>query len=335
VVGFYQSRGYDLASLPDETLLVFDWGGGTLDITIARARDGRLEEVANAGLPGIAGDRFDEQVRKWASARFLDRHQLRPEAFAPSRRTLDRFTEEAEQRKIDLSSEEQVTVRVAGVAEIAGQRYHLREDLDRSTFEHLIHDDIESAMHAVRVALDDAGIGPEEVDQALLIGGSSAIPLLRREMQHLFGTRAHGVVNSQTIIAEGAAAVAFHGYQPFLVRPVQMQLADGSALPIFDSTSLVPAGTKEVTLFCTDNRDGEARLIVAQDRRTGRSMSHSQPVLNVPVRSDLPRPFQHERVYASFAIDDDLMLTLQAHGAASGQVVQLEIPDLVFGLRLR
>lgn len=336
VVGDYQARGYDLASLPSETVLVFDWGGGTLDITITKTREGQIEEVAAVGLPDVAGDRFDEAIRKWASSRFVERHQVRPDAFAPAARTMDRLVEESEARKIDLSSNEKVAVRVANVLEIDGQRMHINEPLDRSAFEDLIKIHLESAMHKVREALGQAGITADEVDRALLIGGSSEIPLLRKAMRDLFGTRAVSVQNSQSVIAEGAAAVAFYGYQPVLSRPVKLMLSDGSALEVFDRDTLLPAATKDVTLFCTDNRDGEARLIVAQERRPGdRTTLFQQAVLRVPVSRELPRPYSHERVYATFGVDENLVLNVKAYGAAQQRVAALSVPDLTFGLRIR
>jgi molecular chaperone DnaK len=96
VVGYYRSIGSNLGALPTETILVFDWGGGTLDMTLVRSEAGRLEELATGGLAEIAGDRFDEYLEKRARSSFLERRALQPEHFRPSRPTLDRFAAESE-----------------------------------------------------------------------------------------------------------------------------------------------------------------------------------------------------------------------------------------------
>jgi molecular chaperone DnaK len=337
VVGHYRARGFDIGSLPDETVLVFDWGGGTLDITLTRTLDGRIEEIATGGLAKVAGDRFDDHLRDWARSRFLERRLLRPEAFSPSPRARDRFTLRSEQTKINLSAQQQDVLRVPGIAEIDGEVLDLREDVTRGDFEAMIRTDMQDALHQVDLVLDEARVAPEEVDRVLLIGGTSEIPLLRAEMERRFGVKVEAVPNSQTIIAEGAAAIAYYGYRPYLVRPVQLQLADGSALTIFDSGTLVPFDAeKQLTLFCTDNRDGEARLVVTEQSRSyDPSSVREQTILNVPVDPNLPRPYNHERVYATFRVDDDLILDVRAYGATREVITHKQVHDLKFGLRVR
>jgi hypothetical protein len=139
------------------------------------------------------------------------------------------------------------------------------------------------------------------------------------------------------VIAEGAAAIAFHAYVPFLTRPVLVGLADGTAYPVFDRDTVVPvAARRELTLFCTDNRDGEARLIVGERTRENDPDSIRQHVVvRVPVSPDLPKPYNHERVYASFEVDDDLVLRVRANGATLRQEATAAVHDLKFGLRVK
>jgi molecular chaperone DnaK len=336
-VAYHRQQGYDIESLPDQRLLVFDWGGGTLDITLVQVRGGRLEEIATGGLDGIAGDRFDERIQDWARTTFLDRYQLRPEAFVVSAGTRDRLREECERAKIALSAHDREVVRLAEVLRIDDRPYDLRAELSRIEFESLIRNDVNAALMQLDCVLQEAALSYHEIDSVLLIGGTSNIPLVRREMEKRFGSRCVQVPNAQTIIAEGAAIVAYHRYAPVLSSPIQLQLCDGSWYTIFDADTLVPIdGQKTVTLFCTDNRDGEARLIVRQERHgiDGRIQPVSA-VLSVPVSRDLPRPYNHERVYASFTVDEDFVLSVEAHGATRQQVVRCDVHDLRFGLRVR
>jgi len=336
VVGYYRGQGKDLKTLPNETILVFDWGGGTLDITLTRVRDGRLEEIATGGLGEVAGDRFDEHIRRWATGRFLDRHQLRAEAFHPSPRRIDLFAAESERAKISLSERDADNVRLAGILQVGDSHFDLLEPVSRRDFEGLIADDLNDALHEVERLLDEARVQANEVDRVLLIGGSSLIPILQEEMTRRFGMRATTLPNGQTVIAEGAAAIAYFGYEPFLARTVSLRLADESLLPVFGRDTLIPqTSDKEVTLFVTDNRDGEARLVVEERVREGDARMVQHLVLPVPVRRELPRPYHHERVYARFHIDENLILRVDAHGAAAGQLVSGEIHDLKFGLRVR
>jgi molecular chaperone DnaK (HSP70) len=339
VVGYYRQLGRDLERLPTELVLVFDWGGGTLDITLTHSERGRLEELAIGGLIEVAGDRFDEHVERWALAKMMDRAGGQPdEEFRPVGRQRDRLIGESERVKIRLSEEESEVVRVAALTEIGGEPVDLREPLTRSEFNGLIRRDVADAIHQVHTILAEARVEPSDVDRAILIGGSSEIPLLQAEMQRLFGVRAESLgPRSQTIIAEGAATVAQYGFQPFLTRPVQLALADGSQLPVFGRETVVPVeGAKRLTLFVTDPRDGEARLVVTEQiRRADEGSVQQQTVLPVRVEDGLPKPYNHERVIADFEIDENLILQISAWGASRQEIASAELHNLTFGLRLQ
>jgi molecular chaperone DnaK len=196
--------------------------------------------VATGGLPTVAGDRFDEHIRLWATSRFIERSGLRPEAFNPSPGNVDLLIAESERAKISLSDRVAETVRLPRLVEISGKVYDLSEPFERRDFEALIRVDLEDALHEVHRMLDEARVSLDEVDRVLLIGGSSRIPILRAEMKRLFGMRATTVENSQTVIAEGAAAIAFFRYEPFLARPIKLRLATHTTMTIFDRDTIVP-----------------------------------------------------------------------------------------------
>lgn len=338
VVGYAHSRGYRMEQLPSEVIMVFDWGGGTLDITLTRSEGGRIEELATGGLLHAAGDRFDEHLQGWGLARMMDRIGAGPGEIAPKGRHRDRLLLESERVKIRLSSATEDVMNVASLAEVGGREVDMEEPVHRSTFEELIRNEVNDAMGEVHRVLDDARVDPTDVDRVLLIGGTSEIPLLQHRMQETFGVRAEALrEQSQTIIAEGAAIVAQRGYQPFLTRPVQIALADGSQLTVFDRDTLVPvSGAKQLTLYCTDPRDGVAHLVITEQVRADeRGSTRQQEVLSVPVNPGLPRPYNHERVHASFEIDQDLVLHARAWGASQQTVVETRVADLTFGLRMR
>jgi molecular chaperone DnaK (HSP70) len=335
VVGYYRSMQTDLRDLDSERILVFDWGGGTLDVTLAKVGDGRIEELATSGIGDIAGDHFDEAIRGWAVSRFRDRHSI-AETVRPDARTEDRIIAECERRKIELSSVSSTTVDVPNVINYEGRWLDVQEPIDRPTFEDLIAPDMDRAIAEVDAVIADTRLTNGEIDRVLLIGGSSGIPKLRDEMARRFGARAVSVPNSQTVIAEGAAAIAYHRYVPYLVHPIVLMLADGASMTVLDRDELLPMSESiEHTLFCTDNRDGVARLVIAerQHERDRRSVHH-HGIVSVPVHDSLPKPYQHERVVAQFQIDDDLILHVTGFGIARQEVVRSQFYDLRFGLRV-
>jgi len=156
-------------------------------------------------------------------------------------------------------------------------------------------------------------------------------------MERRFGARLVEVPNADTIIAEGAAIVAQEDLCPFLQRPVQIRLADETLYTVYEAGTLAisDGSQKNLTLFCTDNRDGVAHLIIAERFRLGDPSSAStKEIVDIAVSRDLPEPYEHERVYARFSIDQDLVLQVKAHSATQRKVATAEIHDLAFGLRV-
>jgi molecular chaperone DnaK len=333
VVGYYQSIGLNLRALPEETILVFDWGGGTLDTTIVRSQDGLLMELATGGLVGTAGDLFDEYIEKYARNHFLHREKIPPESFRPSRPTLDRLNREAERVKIELSERPESVISVAHAFERGDIVLDLEVPIQRQVFDDLIAARVDEALAEVHRMLRDSRLQPDAIDRALLIGGTSEIPLIRDEMEKLFDVRAQPVPNTQTVIAEGAAVIAREALEPILAAPVQIELSNRTIYTVLARGTRVPdpAG-KQVSMFCTDNRDGEARLIL---RQGDGARERYQEVLSIPVVAGQPRPYNHESVETTFQVDENLILKVSGYGAAKGEVAEVSIYDLKFGLRLR
>lgn len=338
VISYLHASGRDVETLNGFNLLVFDWGGGTLDITVASIKDGQICELGTAGLNDIAGDYFDGRIEGFARGRFLDRYGFREDVLSLRPGTPARFGAECERAKIRLSSVDNERILVEQFFHREGQEYHLDEKITRQQFEGLIASDIQAALTQVDKALSQASLTADEIDAALLIGGSSRIPLLRTEMNTRFGARAIDVPNADTIIAEGAAIIAKNDWLPYLARPIQVLLADRSVYTVFESGHVLKpeACRKEINFYCTDNRDGEARLVVAETRRPGDSTSiQTKHILNIPVSSELPAPYNHERISSIFEIDENLVLWVNAWSATQGEVVSSPLHDLCFGLRVR
>ena len=337
VIGYCNAFRGGIEALDGSNVMVFDWGGGTLDITVARIKDARIYETATSGLIDIAGDHFDWRIERFARARFLDRFGLRDDIVSILPQTQARFADESEKKKISLSSVEEEKLMVSQFFEREERSYDLEEPLTRLEFEALIKEDVEAALRQVDKALEEAALSHQEIDKVLLIGGTSRVPMLRREMSARFGARTVYLPNGDTIIAEGASIIAKNGWQPYLERPIQVRLSDGSLYTVFDhGTVLKPeACQKTIHFYCTDNRDGEARLVLVEPQRTGDSSSiQVKRVLSVPVNPRLSRATANERVTVRFEVDEDLEFHASAWGNIDENVASTSIHDLRFGIRV-
>ena len=337
ILGHMRAEGRSLEDLDDRLTVVFDWGGGTLDITVARSREGKIEELATGGLLDVAGDLFDNYVERWARAEFLGHNHLSEEQFNPPPGVKDRLAQEAEKAKIRLSDAAAADLTVAAVLRAGDRILDMSERIQRTDFERMIRGDLDRALFELESTLEAAGVVPEQVDSVLMIGGTSEIPRLQSELVKRFATKVKTVKNPQSVIAEGAAVVAYEGFQPFLSAGIELRLADGSDYPVLPAGSVVPSGgVRDLSLYCTDNREAEVRLIV-RERLLARGASETKTltVLPVPVTAELPKPYAHERVRARFEVNDDLILRVSAAAEIRGEQVHASVHDLKYGLRVR
>jgi len=317
-----------------ENILVFDWGGGTLDITLVKLDSGTIYEVNNQGYPDKSGDYFDELLMKDVIDTFQQENGITPHGFRLEPGIESILLHEVEFAKIDLSRKDNVSILLAdGFYSINDKRYPLFSDISRRHFETIINDDIQDAMSLVDRALHQAHLQASQINQVLLIGGTSRIPLLKKQMRNTFGTtKVIEIPNADTVIAEGAAIISFYDWPPELVRPICIQLSDESHYTIFDKKTILKPefAQKGVVFFCTDNREGEGRLIITENR--GEQGHQVKEIVSVPVSNKLKNIYT-ERVVADFRVDLDVILRISARGSVEGKAVYLDIHDLCYGLR--
>lgn len=337
VVGYLYSEkeAAKLAQREGQTILVFDWGGGTLDITVARIKGGMVSQLQNAGLADRSGDHFDNLLANHAKTEFRNRNRISAEQFVLQPSARDRLRTECELRKIDLSSKENASIQLRHFYNADARVLDLTENVTRPTFESMIEPDVEEALASMHRVLDQAGLRPADVDLALMIGGTSRIPRIRKEMEDRFGTTMIHVSNADTVIAEGAAIVDAMDLHPVLARAICVELSDGSHYEVFKAGEIAnrEVCSKEIAFFCTDNRDGQARLIVKEGIGPFKDRFATKCVLSVPVSPELPKPYRHERVTARFVIDEDLVLRVSAKGATQIAGAEGEVYDLSFALK--
>ncbi|MDA0745143.1 MAG: molecular chaperone DnaK [bacterium] len=199
------SLAYGLERKEDETVAVYDLGGGTFDISILELGEGVFEVKSTNGDTHLGGDDFDQRIIDWLADEFKKENSvdLRNDPMA-----LQRLKEAAEKAKCELSSSMQTDVNLPFITADASGPKHLNLTLSRSKFEQLVEDLIERTKQPCIQALKDAGLSASEIDEVILVGGSTRIPKVQQTVKELFGKEPHKGVNPDEVVAIGAAIQA-------------------------------------------------------------------------------------------------------------------------------
>lgn len=200
------AMSYGLSHLDEEShILVYDLGGGTFDVTLLEMFDGVLEVKASSGDNTLGGKDFDEQIMELLVERFFEKYDVDLQGDVAA---MARLKDAAVQCKIRLSTEEMATVTLPMIAMKDGMPLSLEEVVTRAEFEDLIGNLIESTHEAIDVVLSDGGISENELDMVLLVGGSTRIPLVHRDIWEYLGIEPTQAVDPDYAVAEGAAIQA-------------------------------------------------------------------------------------------------------------------------------
>ncbi len=199
------SLAYGIDKGDDHTILVFDLGGGTFDVSILELGDGVFEVKSTSGNGRLGGDDFDERVMNWMVAEFKKDSGI---DLSNDRMAMQRLKEASEKAKIELSSLMTTNINLPFVTADASGPKHLDMNLTRAKFDELTVDLVESTMGPTRQAMTDAGMSPKDIDKIILVGGSTRIPAVQDAIKKYFGKEAHKGVNPDECVAVGAAIQA-------------------------------------------------------------------------------------------------------------------------------
>jgi molecular chaperone DnaK len=199
------SLSYGLDKKDNETILVFDLGGGTFDVSILEVGDGVFEVLATSGDTRLGGDDFDEKIVQWLIKEFKNQEGI---DLTQDSQALQRLTEAAEKAKIELSSLTQSSINLPFISVTPEGPKHLEKSLTRSMFEELCSDLIERCKIPIQTALKDADLTPSAIDQNVLVGGSTRIPAVQGLVKELLGKEPNQTVNPDEVVAVGAAVQA-------------------------------------------------------------------------------------------------------------------------------
>jgi molecular chaperone DnaK len=193
---------YGLDKKTNETIAVYDFGGGTFDISILEVGEGVVEVKATNGDTHLGGDDLDQRVMEWLIAEFKKAEGL---DLGKDRMALQRLKEAAEKAKIELSTVAETEINLPFISADASGPKHLVLKLTRSKFEQLVEDLLQKSMGPVKQALADAGLQPSQVDEVVLVGGSTRTPRVQQLVKDFFGKDLHKGVNPDEVVAVGAA----------------------------------------------------------------------------------------------------------------------------------
>jgi len=196
---------YGLDKKKDETIAVFDFGGGTFDISILDVGEGVVEVKATNGDTHLGGDDLDHKLIGWIASEFKREHGI---DLSRDKMALQRLKEAAEKAKCELSTVSETEINLPFITADASGPKHLQLKLNRAKFEQLVDDILQRTMEPCKRALADAGLAPKDIDEVVLVGGSTRIPKVQQMVREFFGREPHKGVNPDEVVAVGAAIQA-------------------------------------------------------------------------------------------------------------------------------
>ncbi len=312
---------YGMDKKKDETIAVYDLGGGTFDISILEIGEGVFEVKATNGDTHLGGDDFDQRVIDWIAGEFKKEHGI---DLQKDRMALQRLKEAAEKAKCELSTTLQTEINLPFITADASGPKHLVLTLTRAKLEALVADLVERTLGPCRQAMQDAGVTPKEINEVILVGGQTRMPKVQEVVKQLFGREPHKGVNPDEVVAVGAAvqgAVLTGEVKDLLlldVTPLSLgiETLGGVTTVLIPRNTTIPTKKSEVFTTAADNQTSVEVHVLQGERqmaRDNRTLGKFH-LVGIP-----PAPRGVPQVEVTFDIDANGILNVAAQDKGTGK----------------
>jgi molecular chaperone DnaK len=318
---------YGLDKKKDETIVVYDFGGGTFDVSILEVGDGVVEVKATNGDTHLGGDDLDQRIIDWMIGEFKKTDGI---DLGKDRMALQRLKEAAEKAKIELSTVLETDINLPFVTADQSGPKHLQMKLTRAKFEQLADDLFQRSMGPVKQALADAGLKPSEIDEVVLVGGTTRTPKIQQLVKEYFGKEPHKGVNPDEVVAVGAAiqgGVLKGEVKDVLlldVTPLSLgiETLGGVMTALISRNTTIPTRKSEIFSTATDNQTSVEVHVLQGERqfaRDNRTLGRFHLVGLPPAPRGVPQ------IEVAFDIDANGIVNVTAKDVATGKEQKITI----------
>lgn len=318
---------YGLDRKKDEKIAIYDFGGGTFDISVLEVGDNVVEVKATNGDTHLGGDNFDQRILEWMIEEFKKDQGI---DLTNDKMALQRLKEAAEKAKIELSSALETEINLPFVTADQNGPKHLQMKLSRSKFEQLVEDLIKRSLEPVKKCLADAGLKPSDIDEVVLVGGSTRIPAIQKSVKDYFGKEPNKSVNPDEVVAIGAAVqggVLAGDVKDVLlldVTPLSLgiETLGGVMTKLIERNTTIPTRKSQVFSTAADNQSSVDVHVLQGERE----MANDNKALG---RFELvgipPAPRGTPQIEVTFDIDANGILHVTAKDLGSGKEQAIKI----------
>ncbi len=318
---------YGLDKQHDKKIAVFDLGGGTFDISILEIGDGVFEVLSTNGDTHLGGDDFDNAILHWMLDEFKKEHGV---DLSKDKMALQRLRDAAEKAKIELSGTQATEINQPFITMDAAGPKHLALNLSRAKLESLVHDLIERTAEPCIKALKDAGLGKQQIDEVILVGGMTRMPAVERKVKEIFDREPHKGVNPDEVVAVGAAiqgAVLTGDVKDVLLLDVipltlGIETLGGVLTPIVERNTTIPTQKKQVFSTAADNQPAVTIVVLQGERKMAKD---NKEIGRFDLTDIPPAPRGMPQIEVAFDIDADGILHVSAKDKQSGKEQKIRI----------